>query len=289
MAQQFLHVPQGSPLLQQMGGEAVAQGVGGDFLVQAGFLAVGFQDVPDPLAGQALAAVIDKEGRLVLVVAHQGHPGAGQVLLQAAHSLGVGVHDPLLGAFAPAADVGFLEVDVLDIEGNQFADPQAGGVQEFQDVGVAAAFGGAGLAGGVEEQFDLRLGEVLGQGAADPGGAEGFGGRLLDVAVLGQIGKEGLDGGHLAGGGGVAVALAPPQVGDVVVEQLQVHPPPGVLPVAVAVEAAAHELLKLAQVVAVGVQGVAGQALFHDQVLQETLYNLFHKPIPRYRYPPHRK
>ena len=33
MAQQFLNVPQGSPILEQMSGEAMPQGVGGNPLV----------------------------------------------------------------------------------------------------------------------------------------------------------------------------------------------------------------------------------------------------------------
>ncbi len=51
MAQQFLNVAQGGAILEQMGGEAMPQGVGGNPLVYIGLLAVGFQNAPNPLAG----------------------------------------------------------------------------------------------------------------------------------------------------------------------------------------------------------------------------------------------
>jgi len=56
-------MPEGGAALQQMGGKAVPHGVGRDVLVDAGLLSVGFQDGPDPLAGQSFSPVIDEQRR----------------------------------------------------------------------------------------------------------------------------------------------------------------------------------------------------------------------------------
>jgi len=64
MAEQFLNVPKRSPVLQQMGGKAMPQGMGGDVLLDAGFLRVGLEDGPDPLAGEPFTPVVDEQRRL---------------------------------------------------------------------------------------------------------------------------------------------------------------------------------------------------------------------------------
>lgn len=61
VAQQFLYVAERGPVLQQMGGEAVPQGMGRDVLGDAGLLAVGLKDGPDPLARQPFAPVVDEQ------------------------------------------------------------------------------------------------------------------------------------------------------------------------------------------------------------------------------------
>ena len=64
MAQHLLNGAQIRPVLQQVGGEGVAQGVGRDVLFNLRLLLIVLDDLPEPLAAHALAAHVHKQGRL---------------------------------------------------------------------------------------------------------------------------------------------------------------------------------------------------------------------------------
>ena len=199
MAQEFLHVAQRGAVLEQVRGEAVAQRVGRDFRVNAGLFGGGFEDVPDPLAGQALAAVVDVERGFAFLVGDHFGPRAADVFAQVGQGFGIHIYDALLGALAPGADEALFKVDVLHVEGNQLADPDAGGVEQFQDAGVAAAFRSAGIGGGAEQQFHVVFGNELGHGAPHSRRTQSLGGVFADQFVGAQVAEEGADGGHFAG------------------------------------------------------------------------------------------
>tara|TARA_B100000809_G_scaffold215435_1_gene220650 strand:- start:1781 stop:2119 length:339 start_codon:yes stop_codon:yes gene_type:complete len=102
-------------------------------------------------------------------------------------------------------------------------------------------------------------------------------------AAFGQKPEEGLKSGNLSGGGGVAVAFVAPQVADVLIQQFQVHQPPGTTPVYFGFVVVLEELIELAEVVAVGFGGVAGKTFFDNEVLEKRVYRLFHM-IESFRY-----
>lgn len=71
VAQQFLNMAQRSPILEQMGGKTMAQGVRRNSFIHTSLLTVGLQDVPDPLASKTLPTVVDEKGQFVLVASQQ--------------------------------------------------------------------------------------------------------------------------------------------------------------------------------------------------------------------------
>ena len=67
MAEKFLYFAQVRTVLQQVGGEAVAQGVGAPAPGEAGVAGVALDDLVEPLAGQRPAAEVEEERALVVV------------------------------------------------------------------------------------------------------------------------------------------------------------------------------------------------------------------------------
>ena len=59
---------QGGAVLQQVGGEAVAQCVRRNAVPNFCFLAAGFQNVPNPLPGQPFPPVVDEQSWFILSV-----------------------------------------------------------------------------------------------------------------------------------------------------------------------------------------------------------------------------
>ena len=60
MAQHLLDGAEVRAVFQQMDGEGVAQGVGGDILLDAGSLLIVLDDLPEALAAHALAVHVDE-------------------------------------------------------------------------------------------------------------------------------------------------------------------------------------------------------------------------------------
>ena len=126
MPQQALDHPDVDPLLEQVGGEAVAQGVDGDRLVEPGGL--------DRLAAGALhRAHRDRPGRVRPREQPGARAGAAPVGAQDREQLGR-EHDV---AVAPALALADADghpgaVDVGDLEPDHLGDAQAGGVDRGQ-------------------------------------------------------------------------------------------------------------------------------------------------------------
>ena len=279
MPQQFLHMAQRRPVLQQMRRKAVPHRVGRNLGVDARFFRVGFQHIPHPLPGEALAAVVDIQGGLALFRPQQLHARAADVPPQVEHRLRVHIDQPLLGALAPGADVALLKVNVLHIEVDHLGNPHPGGVQHFQHTGVAAALRRAGVGHGLQQPPDFLLRDELGHRAAHPGRAQVFGGVVADDAVAGEIAEKRPHGGHFARQRRLPIAQVVPQLADVRVEQVEIHPAPALRVVAGA-QVILDELAELAEVVAVRVQRVLREPALHHQMLQKRIYGTIHDDHP---------
>ena len=206
-----------------------------------------------------------------------------QVAFDLGQGLWVHVYDALLGALAPAADVGIVEVHILQIQRHQLANAESRGIEQFQDGGVAASLVASRAGRHVQKSDNLVLGECFGQRPSHPWGAQRLGRVFGYRAAFGQKPEEGLKSGNLSGGSGVAVSFVASQVADVLVQHFQVHQPPGTAPVYFGFVVVLEELIELAQVVAVGFGGVAGKTFFDNEVLKKRVYRLFHM-IESFRY-----
>src|SRR3972149_11902406 len=92
VSQELLDGAQVCPPAEEVGGEAVAQGMGG-YPPQACLFGVFLQDLPESLAGQALAPAVQEEGLLP----ERGlklSPALPEIVLQGAAGLGVNGDDP---------------------------------------------------------------------------------------------------------------------------------------------------------------------------------------------------
>src|SRR5690606_23655298 len=92
------------------------------------------------------------------------------------------------------------QAQVLDVQADQFADPQAGGVQGFQHGAVAQPEGGADVGRG-QQGFDLGLGQGLGKAGGLAGAAQAQAGILGAQAAPQRPQEEAPQGGEAAVGG----------------------------------------------------------------------------------------
>lgn len=117
---------------------------------------------------------------------------------------GIQGDDPLLVP-ADALQHPAGEIQIVHVQRDQLADPDAGGIEQLQHGPVPAALGVGGLRLG-QEQLHLPAGEDLGQLALHLGGGHRLGRVGRHLAPQEQIVIKGLDGGQRAGhrGGGLA-------------------------------------------------------------------------------------
>lgn len=139
-------------------------------------LRVLLEDEPETLPGEALAAAVHEQ-RGFLAGFHEGSAGVVEVGDDGAGGLLVDGDGALLGALAHAADigVGVVHVHVVDVERDEFGDPEAGRVEELEHGAVTARLGRVALHGLFEELVDLGDGEGLGERAADAWRLEALG------------------------------------------------------------------------------------------------------------------
>ena len=114
-------------------------------------------------------------------------------------------YEPLLRAFAHAADEVLVEVDVFDVEGDEFTGAHSGSVHELEDRAVADRLG-AGACGYGQKGVDLFHGESLGEGSSDAGGGEVVHRVGIYHSFVEEESEQGFCGGDLAGFGGVGVS-----------------------------------------------------------------------------------
>ena len=149
-------------VVEEVGGEAVADFVGGEVGGEAGLDEAGFDHGPDGARGETGAGFVDEERTVVdggcVAVARYGFEG---------------LRDKRADAFAStlAGDAGGFanHIDIGDVEANEFREAHPGGVKEFDDGGIARGRPGRGLVGargvrgGLDQGVDLSSGEEPGE------------------------------------------------------------------------------------------------------------------------------
>ena len=100
--------------------------MGGNVLVDLGLFLVVFDDLPKPLAAHPLSIHVDKESFFVAAQNDLG-PDVPDIVLQRLHRSGIQGDEPLP---APTGTPQYLsaEIHVVQIQGDQLADPNAGGI-----------------------------------------------------------------------------------------------------------------------------------------------------------------
>jgi len=241
--------------LEEVSGEAVAQDVGSDTLLQTG------------LVGglvQVVAHGVDADGAAGLLAGKQlGAAGPGGDPVAAEHeenALGQR-HVPIAAAFRGVADVQehALTVDIGDTKGAHLADAQSGAVRRHDDGAVH------GLLEGLENAIDLGAAQDVGEGGANLGVRDRDGdlGSLEGGAVEEAEGGDG----DLEGG------VTDPVVDEPVHEKLLDLTLPHVLRAAVVI------LSKESRVAKVFGRGVLGETS-NVQVLSHERENVIHGNAP---------
>lgn len=174
---------------EEVGGERVAEGVGGDVLGDAGGAGAFFDDALDGAGGEAaevagsvgggqIAGIVEEEGGELV--------GAGFEVVGEVEGGGFGeVDGAVFLAFAADGEFAAVEVDGVAVEIDEFGDTEAGAKEELDDGAVAEVgfgVGGNGIEDGFDfvevEEGDLALG---GFGEFDEGGVEGGDAALGEV------------------------------------------------------------------------------------------------------------
>ena len=114
VSEHFLDGTQVRPVLQQMSREGMAKGMRRDILFDMGLDLIGFYDLPEALAGHALAADVYEQRRLVVVSDHL-RADELDVLGKGADSGGI-KRNKAFFIVADASDPGAREVQIRDVE-----------------------------------------------------------------------------------------------------------------------------------------------------------------------------
>ena len=124
-------------MVQQVGGAAVAQHVGGEPALQADLLPVVADDPPRPLAADAPPSHVEEEGvRVVAPGPPRGHQGRAAPGAQPRLDRQAGVaphgHQPFLAALAEDTDKLFLQGQVRQRQAGELGDAHPRGVEELE-------------------------------------------------------------------------------------------------------------------------------------------------------------
>ncbi len=136
MPEHRLHRTQIGTVFQQMGGKGMAQGMRGNVLEDAGLQGAALDNLPEALACQPLPGAIEKEEGLSPSLSRKGRPRA-EIMAHFGQGRFAEGNDPLFAAFAEGGQITGIELQIADLEGNQFGDAQAGGVENFEHRPVA--------------------------------------------------------------------------------------------------------------------------------------------------------
>ena len=220
MAQQQLQRAQVGAMVEQMGGETVAQPVWRHRArVDPGHGRMALEPRPERLPGRRPAPGGQEQRHVAAGVgwhrlaSGQLRPGLGQVTLQPVPGLLPQRHQPILAALAGHPHHPLAQVDRIGRQVHQLAHPQAGGVHQFQHRPVAQAFGRARVRRG-QQGLDLGFAQRLGQRPRQPRRVEQCRRIVVAHAQPDQVGIEGTQAGAQARVAARLVAMpgAPAQV-----------------------------------------------------------------------------
>ncbi len=167
MAEQQLHHTQVSAVVEQMGGESVAQGVGRQRYVDTGLARIGLDAHPEHLPRHAggfagaLPAARGDEQKGAVAPLQQLMARSAQVVLQPVLRGAAERHESLFAAFARNLHHALIERHAHHWQRHQFTHPQATGVEQFEHGAVAQAQRRVHLGCG-EQRFHLRFAQGLG-------------------------------------------------------------------------------------------------------------------------------
>lgn len=162
VAEEGLDAAEVGAVVEKVCGKAVADFVRGEIGWETGLDEAGFDHGPDGARGEAGAGFVDEERAVVngggMAVARDGFEGLRNKRA-----------DAFASAFACDAGGFANDVDIRDIEANEFRESHAGGVKKLDDGRIACCGPGGGLIGsrrirrGLDERIDLSGGEEAGE------------------------------------------------------------------------------------------------------------------------------
>ena len=167
MAQHDLNGTQIGPSFKKMGGEGVAQGVGRNRFGNTGLSGIAADDLPESLAGQGPAPTV-QENPVGASAFKQGFPSLFQIDSETRSGLRTNGDQPFLGTLAEGPDQVRLQLQVLQGQGNDFRNPQSGGIEDLQH-GLVPEAPGAIAFRLIEKLFHFKAGKGFGQTALGPG------------------------------------------------------------------------------------------------------------------------
>ena len=189
-------------------------------------------------------------------------------------------HDAFLAPLAEDADHAAGEVHVLQIQPDELAETQAGGVEELQDGPVPKTQRGRRIRNG-EQGAHFVDGHVGRHAALHLRRREERARIVLQQALAAQVAREGAHRGELACG---RRRRLPPFVG--VREEIPHEPVAEIGYPRFAAEMRGRELEELRQVAPVGAHGMPREVAVQAQVVEKRSKLLAHRPWYRPRAPP---
>lgn len=142
VAEELLDRAKVHPGFQKMRGECVSQGVWMEVIEVCRATDREVELAADGPVTEAAPTLVDEE-RLVLVTDTSAPTGAvGKIGLDGPRGRTPKRYEALLASFSAHPDNSLAELDITEVEGDQFADPEPGGVQQLHRSTVAAPRGG---------------------------------------------------------------------------------------------------------------------------------------------------
>ncbi len=179
------------PAFEQMCGEAVAEGVRADALVDACRLGQLLDEDEDHNARYGFASIA-QEDKFLLSAYRIGAFGIGQIAPQFGHSCLTHRHETLLATFAIDAQERFVEEEIAELQPRELAHSQSAAVEYLQHGTIALPCRGCHV-DGTDEPIDLLDGEYRGQVDAYARAFEQLRGVVLDILLKQKEAEEALD------------------------------------------------------------------------------------------------
>jgi hypothetical protein len=205
MTKQHLHHAQICAMIEQMGGEGVAQGMGRERLADPGLDGIALDELPEGLAGHAVATAGRKQ-EVADPSAEDVEPRTARIVAQPVAGVLTERDQAFLATLTEDAQHALGQIHLTRGEVDQFAHAQTAGVEHLQHGAVAMAACVFGVRC-VEQGLDLGLTQTLGQGAPEFGCLDTGTGIGLDQAAPAQILIELAQTGKQTGTGSRVAAL----------------------------------------------------------------------------------